>query len=61
MSWRSTLCVTVLLGMATLPGCAYDPDGAAAARAQAQPAPPAPGSMEVHMNGALNSQMSVGR
>jgi hypothetical protein len=61
MNWRRTLCVAVLLGMATLPGCAYDPDAAPAARAQAQPVPPASGSMEVHMNGSLTSQMSVGR
>jgi hypothetical protein len=61
MNWRRTLCVTVLLGMATLPGCAYDPNAAPAARAQAQPVPPASGSKEVHMNGSLTSQMSVGR
>jgi len=61
MNWRRNLCVAMLLGMATLPGCAYDTDAAPAARAQAQPVPPTAGSMEVHMNGSLTSQMSVGR
>jgi hypothetical protein len=61
MSWSRTLCVAVLLGVAALPGCAYDPDAAPPAQAQAHSTPPAPGTLSVHMNGSVNSEYGVGR
>jgi hypothetical protein len=61
MSWRRTLCAAVLLGAATLPGCAYNPEAASPASARSIGAPPGPGSMTVHMNGSVNSEVSEGR
>ena len=61
MSWIWTLCAAVLLGVATLPGCAYEPAAAPAASTQTIGAPPDPGSMTVHMNGLVNSGVSVTR
>jgi len=61
MRWSRTLCAAVLLGVATLPGCAYDTGNAPPARAQAHGMPPAPGSVTVHMNGSVNTEVFVGR
>ena len=51
----------VLLCVATLAGCAYDPDAAPPATMHAHGTPPTPGSVTVHMNGSVNSEGSVGR
>jgi hypothetical protein len=61
MTRRRALCAAVLLGVATLPGCAYDPDTSPAAQAQTHGTPPAPGTLAVHMNGSVNSEYGVGR
>ena len=61
MSWGWTRCMAVLLGMAALAGCAYGPDAAPAASTRTVGAPPNPGSMTVHMNGFVNSGVSITR
>jgi hypothetical protein len=53
--------MAVLLGMAALAGCAYEPDAAPAASTRTVGAPPNPGSMTVHMNGFVNSGVSITR
>ncbi len=60
MSWTRTLCMAVLLGVATLPGCADGPGAAPPTRAQAQDAPPAPGGFAVHMHGNVATEFAVG-
>jgi hypothetical protein len=61
MSWSWTLCAAVVLGMAALAGCAYEPGAAPAASTRTIGAPPDPGSMTIHMNGVVNSGVSVTR
>ncbi len=50
-----------LLGMGALAGCAYEPGAAPAASTPSIGAPPDPGSMTVHMNGSVNSGVSITR
>jgi hypothetical protein len=61
MSMCRIVCVSSLLGMATLPGCAFDPDASPAPPAHAQRTLPAPGTMSFHMGGSVTSEISATR